>query len=986
MEKTNNTKNIKKAGIITAASIAAAGAAIALSSVNADAAELDPNGQAPAMTDQTETASPLSPEDAKTIADNAKVVADAAEQEVTRAEEALNQAVENKEQAEADYDAAYQAGEEAFQSAVNDAEDRKEGAETQLAEQGRALSEAESAVTDAEHAEAAANQELENADRKVDEARAADPAAGEVQNAENALADAEEALSAAEDDLHSAEAVLDEKQQTVTHAEDGKAQAQKDREERQEELGAATLAAEAAGTERQQAEEDVSKAEQDVMDASVAKIAADEASAAAGAALDAAREDAGRAVDDQIAQLKADEVSKQSELDAAQTALESASENYKQGSLGFINWMLAREGLTAIQRNDLLKAKEKLEQAMEEDLSRFGSAVVTKFPEERNNKVIVLGDESDATNLVNIYKSIQVMKNINELRLADDNYVGAMQRNEAKTNFYFMAITQSATMRGAALLNHSVLAANCENLAFGYSNPNAGWYTQEKQLFNKIKEELGITKITESTVRQIYAEADRRNSTVGHYTNLMYAVDQVMGVGYTDYRRTYGYNASPAASFSRPGSSMEMHLYTIEEFEELFLEYLKTVDTTECQNAYDEAAAQLAAIIAEREALEADRGNAVDKIVADLQQEAQSKQQEAQLAASRLDEAKAAESQAREALETAKAKEAAATEDVSAKRTALSGADEALQKAEAALAEAKADKALAEEAVQAAGVKVESAQAAADEAQAELDQLLMLLDNSTLQTALAQQQEAQVKAEQAKAAHLAAQEALEKAEADYAAAEGAYDAAKEYAARAQALPKFSPELEGVEDAEFSYLNRFIQNLKEVSERLKEAGNRIEEAEAVLSDKQAAASEARVQYAAAYADYLLAKAEADKTAQEVVREESKPQTKPLQFEFVEWTAPSGSSAAPEAAILQSLTAKPEKKADNVNQPVRKDDAKKVKPESAPQEDFGGTILDKNKETQKNNAGLLWGIFGGVVAAGAATGIGVGAKRKKKRGEK
>ena len=64
-----------------------------------------------------------------------------------------------------------------------------------------------------------------------------------------------------------------------------------------------------------------------------------------------------------------------------------------------------------------------------------------------------------------------------------------------------MAVAATGADRGAGLENHSLLQVSCENLAWGYTNPNRGWYTEEKAYFDQIKAELGITQINQSTLR-----------------------------------------------------------------------------------------------------------------------------------------------------------------------------------------------------------------------------------------------------------------------------------------------------------------------------------------------------------------------------------------------------------------------------------------------------------------------------------------------------
>lgn len=173
-----------------------------------------------------------------------------------------------------------------------------------------------------------------------------------------------------------------------------------------------------------------------------------------------------------------------------------------------------------------------------------------------------------------------------------------MKRNAAKTNFYFMAVAQSGADRGAGLTNHSLLQVSCENLAFGYTDPAAGW-NSEKASFNKIRDELGYSSITsQSQLTAVEQKADSEGVTVGHYTNMFWAADQVMGVGFTLYGR-YGntscFNASKLSNYTS-----QYEVYTIAEFEKLFDEYYETVDPEKWQKKVDAAQAKLDKLLGQR--------------------------------------------------------------------------------------------------------------------------------------------------------------------------------------------------------------------------------------------------------------------------------------------------------------------------------------------------------------------------------------------------
>ena len=52
------------------------------------------------------------------------------------------------------------------------------------------------------------------------------------------------------------------------------------------------------------------------------------------------------------------------------------------------------------------------------------------------------------------------------------------------------------------------------------------------------------TLTSESDVESIESAAEADSKVVGHYTNLFWSIDQVMGVGFTNYGSTGCYNAT----------------------------------------------------------------------------------------------------------------------------------------------------------------------------------------------------------------------------------------------------------------------------------------------------------------------------------------------------------------------------------------------------------------------------------------------------------
>lgn len=427
---------------------------------------------------------------------------------------------------------------------------------------------------------------MEQASLQVDEANQAKVQAEEIlTKAESEERNAREKALTVADDVSEKETALDKAEKSGVEAENALQKAQQDRDTSAAE--AARAAGLAEGADR--ALETALRTEAEAVES---KAKADAVAAKAAEAARSARADAEAAADAAIKLAEEEAAQKKRVAEEARRAVSEAADQYRKGTLGLIDWMLAKDGLTELQIKDLQDARKVLEDAAEESDSRFGKAVEGLFPEERNGKLLVIGDEKDASDLSNLQKSIEVMKEINELRASDDNYTGEMKRLDANTNFRFAAIAEAGAMRGAALRRHSYLITNCENLAFGFTDPNVGWYYWEKAAFDKAKNDLGITTISsDEDVYRIEEEAERQNMEVGHYTNLMFATRQVMGVGCTDYGRTYCYNASKVYESRRGPFTADWQLYTIDDFEKIVSEYCQSINKDELEKEAEKAVA-----------------------------------------------------------------------------------------------------------------------------------------------------------------------------------------------------------------------------------------------------------------------------------------------------------------------------------------------------------------------------------------------------------
>ncbi len=657
--------------------------------------------------------------------------------------------------------------------------------------------------------------------------------------AENALTTAKNGVSTAETDLANAKKAAAAKEQAATDAQGALDTAKKKQTEAETNLANAKSDNASAIAAKQKADDAVTAAQADkaVADAAVKQAESDKS--AADAAVAAA----------------------QAEVDRINTAIDAANEQAKQGSLGFINWMLEQENLTEQQKADLDKAKQVIESAQAENFNRWADGdKVTCMPAERNNMVTVIGDEKDATSLANLKKSITIMKKINELRASDDNFVGSMKRNASFTNFYFMAVAQTGADRGAGLLRHSHLEVSCENLAFGYYDPTAGWYTKEKRFFDQIKSDLGITEINNSTLSQIKKEASNRKQEIGHYTNLLWAADQLMGVGFTQYNTTSCYNASDLGNYRTKYTNLAS--YTVDEFEALLSTYQAYLDNpgsglSAAQAALTQAQGKQSAAAATVTTKKQAANTAQQKVA-----QTQAKQTEAQNAVTaseraitkkqnELKSAQDAVAQAETALGEATKQVGLANDSVTAKQQALGTAKGKASTAEANLATAKSNTATAQGKVNDANAELAGLSEELASAQEDYDKAV-----AAQQEAIATQGEAASDLATAEREAKAAAEVLEQAEgaagakqiAANNAGQSATDANKELSSAQGELNRLNGLVSAADQAQ-SAVNSAAADVSNAKTQLDAANAAIPTAEATVVQRQ--------QESAALADTLAA---------------------------------------------------------------------------------------------------------------------------------
>ncbi|MGN0437239.1 MAG: hypothetical protein ACI4F4_01865 [Lachnospiraceae bacterium] len=237
----------------------------------------------------------------------------------------------------------------------------------------------------------------------------------------------------------------------------------------------------------------------------------------------------------QLEAAKADTAEKKSAMDLAYEASEEATQKEAQGTAAFFDYC----GCSAA--SDILKtdwAKEYTE----------------------------IGAAKDTTSLSNLKAAIPFIKECNTLRLQEGtdpesgNTLGVL-----KVSLMLMAISEVQGNWSANQFSHCGQYNVAENLAWGYSDPFDGWYTEEK------------------------AEWDGGNQTysdVGHYLNMCSADYTVTGFA---VNQKSSYRVAHEQSFLWYGYSSSDIVMTVDEFESKVNEYVNSIE--DAKNAYTEAKA-----------------------------------------------------------------------------------------------------------------------------------------------------------------------------------------------------------------------------------------------------------------------------------------------------------------------------------------------------------------------------------------------------------
>lgn len=608
-------------------------------------------------------------QDAKDALDKAKADAVSATPEAIRAaEQAVRDAQAAVDRAQTELDnanatladaqsklVAAQSAKDSADSVLAAAQQNKDAADAKAAAAGAAY---EKAKADLAAAEAGASgPEYDAAKQKVADAEAALAAARAVQSqCESELEQAQSAAATAQTELNDAQVALSVKQQAAADAKSGVNAAQSA-------LDAANAGLDAAKQANADAVAKLDAAKQAVKDAESAKAAADVELANAKTAKDTA---------------DAAVTATQQKVDEAQTKVDLADAQLKQGAIGFFKAMGADDAV-----NIILNAKY------------AGKTEV--------------GNSKDATSLDNMLNAIRWMKSVNDYRKS----VGL---SELQVTYKLIAGAIADANYSDTVLDHARQYDFAENLAWNYGiDPSGQWIEQEKGFFDKATDALyGVTGLVGKDAYDFYAKngvainhwiaanchwENGSSGTVGHYMNIINPELAVMGMatctkGTVSGLQTQCYTAE-VSGWS--GSGWNMNPISVDEYEQKLNSYVNGLKNA--QSALNAAKADLAS-----------KQQAAAGAAATVQQ----KQDAADSAQDDVDAAKQGVDEAQETVN-------ATGRDIAAKQQGVTDAQTELDAAKSNLDAANAAVVTAKSTVQQKKVAFDAANAAVTAAQSKLD-------------------------------------------------------------------------------------------------------------------------------------------------------------------------------------------------------------------------------------------------------------------------
>lgn len=183
-----------------------------------------------------------------------------------------------------------------------------------------------------------------------------------------------------------------------------------------------------------------------------------------------------------------------------------------------------------------------------------------------------IGQKGDATSLANLKATVAFLKECNSLRKQEgvDPQRTSSSLSDLKVSMELMAISEVQCNWSSYNEAHSGRYNVGENLAWGYSDPFSGWYSEE---------------------RNLWINGNRTFYDVGHYLNICNATYGITGFAVNQYGR-FGVTHEQSFYFSSTGSDV----MTVRQFEAKLNAYCKSLSSAKttyakAKTAYQQAVA-----------------------------------------------------------------------------------------------------------------------------------------------------------------------------------------------------------------------------------------------------------------------------------------------------------------------------------------------------------------------------------------------------------
>ena len=468
-------------------------------------------------------------------------------------------AFENLEKATADLNSAKQEVSEA-QETRDDALAVKEQKTQEVAEIENSATEIkEEATYEIVQASQASQEQLKQAQDVYDNAISdANAASEKLEETNKKVTEAQQALENAVNELEAVEKASAEEKKQLEEAEATKQTAADELEKSEADVA--------------DAEKELEKCETDLENKQTEKAKTDEALVNARAKAESSN---GAFIE---AQAKVNAAKKA--LSAAETERDSAQKelNEKQAALKTAQEALAR-AQEENKANEAAVAKGSL--GFFESIGSSYAANIVQNPEATSglkDSHTEVGAASDATSLDNMKKAIERMAKVNELRTS-------LGLPELKVYDSLVAISQIQTNFAAVEIDHAKLHGATfnvgENLAWGYSDPFAGWYTKEKDAFDAFyKAKTGSTSTITGAEAYNWARTNYDgDASIGHYLSIINPDYTYTGFAYSN--KNTRYRACDGETFTKATDTILKKsgdaVYTFAEYKARFMEYYNKV-------------------------------------------------------------------------------------------------------------------------------------------------------------------------------------------------------------------------------------------------------------------------------------------------------------------------------------------------------------------------------------------------------------------------